>query len=847
MVRLLKYLTNTLLLLASLVGLVLIFLYFAPGPLIRPLANTYLNTVGFPIESVAGAKFTFKESRVADLTISNQQNTFILHNLELNYRFSELLRGKVESLRIETVTLLFAESAVDESDPDSSLADLLEQVKLLPLSNIIIGNLNFNDQLALSNLSIHLSPDNFDAALNYEEFALTGTGDWSDSSNLRGNVSVARAEQLLSSTDYDLALRGQALTWQGQTQLALTSLQDVPGLQAVFASHRPENDLIQLTTEFTVDGVLSELVIPSYSVMLSGPEESDLVVNSQLDAGQLTSNINLPIRLSGSAVNYPDALDFTLEAFANRFTWQADSLTASGNLSTHQINGSCSLQMDCTTKQQLQLSVDKLELPDMAELSELNFSFLGEFSVNKSGDLIGLVLDEQSHASLTGLAFESLQVGSVDWHTLSSGSVEYELSSNTIAMAIAASQIQLKDLQSSSVTSQISLDLDKLEINLAERLSSRFDFSSSTLQTGLENYSPVDPGINGSFTFQNNTVELASQLTVNNRQVMNKLVSHDLNNGSGNASIEIAELLFSNITPLSSYFEDLPESMELISGTIGARAQLNWQISQQDEIQLRGPLELTIENLGGFYNEIIFVGFQTQVLAQVNSTTAVQSTQLLEASLANLDVGTAMENIRWNYQFDSTVPSATLEAFYAELLGGSISVSNFEYQPQRARNLLSVDMNGLQLNTISAMADYPNLYVDGAISGRLPIVISADTVKVDQGAIAAMQPGGIIRYKPSNPAPNPNSTMQLVNDALSNYHYSRLESDVIYEDNGDLVLAVRMQGRNPDMNGGQEINLNLNITDNIPTLLRSLQASRVITDTLEQTLQQRQQERQNNR
>jgi len=35
---------------------------------------------------------------------------------------------------------------------------------------------------------------------------------------------------------------------------------------------------------------------------------------------------------------------------------------------------------------------------------------------------------------------------------------------------------------------------------------------------------------------------------------------------------------------------------------------------------------------------------------------------------------------------------------------------------------------------------------------------------------------------------------------------------------------------------GQQINLNLNISDNIPALLQSLQASRSITDALEQRL-----------
>jgi hypothetical protein len=58
----------------------------------------------------------------------------------------------------------------------------------------------------------------------------------------------------------------------------------------------------------------------------------------------------------------------------------------------------------------------------------------------------------------------------------------------------------------------------------------------------------------------------------------------------------------------------------------------------------------------------------------------------------------------------------------------------------------------------------------------------------------------------------------------------------VYAKNGDLNLAVQLQGVNPDMNKDQAINLNVNITDNIPSLLKSLQASRSITDKLEESL-----------
>ena len=126
--------------------------------------------------------------------------------------------------------------------------------------------------------------------------------------------------------------------------------------------------------------------------------------------------------------------------------------------------------------------------------------------------------------------------------------------------------------------------------------------------------------------------------------------------------------------------------------------------------------------------------------------------------------------------------------------------------------------------------------VEGRISGYLPLQLRGDIILIEAGLVAALQPGGAIQYTSANPIPSSNPSIQLVNDALSNYQFTTMNTDVFYDGIGDLRLVVQLRGTNPDMNNGQGINLNVNITDNIPTLMRSLQASRIITDALEQSL-----------
>jgi len=842
MVRPLKYLRNVLLFLASLIFAVLVLLYFAPGPLIRPLANTYLKTIGFPIEQVSDAKFTFNESRVAELTISNEQNTFVLHNLMLDYRFLELLRGNVDSLYIEGITLLIEPGPELESEPtNSSLIGMVDLAKQMPLANITVGMLNLNDEILLRNLGFSRSIQEFTAAFDYQDFSLSAKGDWFDSSQLKGNVALSQNSNILINTVYQIALAEHSVDWQGQSQVSLSNLQNVPALADIFTPHQLTNSSIAVSTEALVEEIFLEPLVSHFSATLSNPENSDIAISTQLEAGELFSSISLPLSITGTATDLTSAINFNVSSFVNNFSWQSESLTANGSLSLDSISGSCTVSLDCLSNQQIQLTVDELTAD---ELSQLQVSVQADTTVSRSGNSLSLNLNEPTQAAVTNLALDALSVASINWKNLNGGWAEYDLDTSAMSLVIPVSQIKVEDLQSSFALSQLTLELQELNLNLVESFSSNVDFSSVEFVPGLESIIPVSPGFAGSLALQDNVVDLNMTLMLKNRDLLHSQLSHDLDSGTGSASIELPGLIFSNITPLSSYFEELPVTADLVSGIISSQTQLDWQITDTGEIQLSGPLELSIDDLGGFYNDIVFVGFQNDTQAQINSLSEISAYQFAEASLETLDIGTSINNLRWQYQFNSAELAVTVQDFYAELLGGSVSFDEFDYQYQRAQNHLTIAVDGIQLNDVSALAEYPDLYVDGSISGSIPVVITPQYVTVDQGTIVALNPG-VIRYTPANPTPNPNPTMQLVNDALSNYHYNTLDSDVIYDENGDLNLAVKLQGNNPDMNAGQAINLNVNIFDNIPTMLRSLQASRVITDTLEQSLQDRQQPQNN--
>ena len=80
------------------------------------------------------------------------------------------------------------------------------------------------------------------------------------------------------------------------------------------------------------------------------------------------------------------------------------------------------------------------------------------------------------------------------------------------------------------------------------------------------------------------------------------------------------------------------------------------------------------------------------------------------------------------------------------------------------------------------------------------------------------------------------SQLGVVTRTLRNFEFDSLSSAVEYSEDGDLVLKMRLEGINPDVDPTQPVILNLNIENNVPQMLRSLQATRSIEDVLEQRL-----------
>jgi hypothetical protein len=132
----------------------------------------------------------------------------------------------------------------------------------------------------------------------------------------------------------------------------------------------------------------------------------------------------------------------------------------------------------------------------------------------------------------------------------------------------------------------------------------------------------------------------------------------------------------------------------------------------------------------------------------------------------------------------------------------------------------------------------------------VPLRISGQSVSVESGQIDALAPGGTLKLPAEKlrGMAQGNEAMALVVRAMQNFNFSVLNSTVNYDQDGKLILGLRLEGSSPDVRDGHPIVLNINLEEDIPALMTSLQLSgrvnEAVTEKVRNLMQKRGAERQ---
>ncbi len=170
-----------------------------------------------------------------------------------------------------------------------------------------------------------------------------------------------------------------------------------------------------------------------------------------------------------------------------------------------------------------------------------------------------------------------------------------------------------------------------------------------------------------------------------------------------------------------------------------------------------------------------------------------------------------------------------------QVLGGTLRADPFRYETDASANDILVRLESIQLSSMKLLEKFDRIEIEGSISGVLPTRIIGDLITIDKGRLENDDAGGFIRYKAGD-AGTDDSVLGVATRALSNFEFESLRSDVTYSERGDLLLGMRLEGVNPDLDPNQPVILNLNVENNVLEMLRSMRATRSIEDIFQRRL-----------
>jgi len=282
----------------------------------------------------------------------------------------------------------------------------------------------------------------------------------------------------------------------------------------------------------------------------------------------------------------------------------------------------------------------------------------------------------------------------------------------------------------------------------------------------------------------------------------------------------------------------LPPAFALDAGTIALHGNSHWQAGGA---RLRHALNIVITGAGGRLNEHYFSGLTMQLRLAGGQ---LLRSQPVELRLAELNAGVPVHDVQADFLLSLPLnggkPTLNLDRFSLQFMGGQVSSAATTVDFNRRQHAVRLHVEHLDVGQLLALEKEQGLSGSGALNGVIPLDWSADGIRVQGATLSSQPPGGVIHYAPNHAAKNlasSNAKMQLLLGIFDDFHYDQMDVKADYAEDGRLLMQVKLTGNNPAYAAGRAVAFNLNLEENVLTLLKSLRADGEIGTRLEKRVQ----------
>jgi hypothetical protein len=309
-------------------------------------------------------------------------------------------------------------------------------------------------------------------------------------------------------------------------------------------------------------------------------------------------------------------------------------------------------------------------------------------------------------------------------------------------------------------------------------------------------------------------------------------VEHEWSTGRGSGRAALEPVTFTRATfRLAQLWSPWTSSADITEGSVAGTFDWRWVSNVQQEFHLQGgSADLVVERLGGHYRDLVLSGISTKLKMTFEGLERIAISRPAEVAIASIEAGVKVSDLTMTvdgqWDLHEQLPLVEVRNIRCGLLGGTATSQGLRADLGYPPYGLTVLVRELDLHKILSLEQQNGLEGTGILDGTIPVTVTSQGVSVKDGSLEARPPGGVIHYAASSETAQAvtqaNANMEIVLQALNNFHYNVLQVGAQYAESGVLQLEARLEGKNPDQKKSPPIRFNLTVQENIPALLKSL-------------------------
>ena len=176
--------------------------------------------------------------------------------------------------------------------------------------------------------------------------------------------------------------------------------------------------------------------------------------------------------------------------------------------------------------------------------------------------------------------------------------------------------------------------------------------------------------------------------------------------------------------------------------------------------------------------------------------------------------GVEASQLRSEFELEST-GQFVLRNVNAEVFDGQLKLVSVKFSEDQIEDT-TIEFSHINLGLLLAYADIDGLEGTGYLDVSLPVGTDQNGFHVKNGTFGSTGPGRLAYTKEGIAGSN------IGLQALENFQYRDLSGTLNYQSDGNYVITIRLDGKNPDLYGGHPVVFNLNVNGSLPELFEAM-------------------------